>query len=148
MLWLLTGFINQRDVNPGETAITLGQVVGTNLVSWMKVTLSTAGFLHCWALYPCGRSQETSSSFLHSCLQTRISATLLPPQCCDGWAFRLSGHQRSSDVGRAHVIPHSKRQLSSFEAAFLDARREFSLNAFICGANMENTFVFIIVVDT
>lgn len=40
MLWLLTGIINQCDVNPGGTAITLGQVVGANLVvSWVTVTI-------------------------------------------------------------------------------------------------------------
>lgn len=31
---------------------------------------------------------------------------------------------------------------SSFETTLLGALREFCLNAFICGANMANTFVF------
>lgn len=44
--------------------------------------------------------------------------------------------------------PTARDNQSSFEAVFLGARREFSLNAFICGADMENTFVFIIAVDT
>ena len=40
MLRPLTGIIHQCDVNLGETAITLGQVVRANLdVSWMTVTL-------------------------------------------------------------------------------------------------------------
>lgn len=90
MLWLLTGIINQCDVNPGETAITQGQVVGTNLVvSWMKVTFLMAGFIHPCALHRLSRSQEASSSFRQSCLQPLISATLLPPQCSDGWALKV-----------------------------------------------------------
>lgn len=47
-VWLLTGIINQCDINPGRIAITLGQVVGTSLV---KVTLLIAEFIHPYALY-------------------------------------------------------------------------------------------------
>ena len=45
MVWLV--IINQCDVNLGRVTIGPGQVVGTNIVvSWTKVTLSTARFIH------------------------------------------------------------------------------------------------------
>lgn len=54
-VWLLTGIINQCDMNPGRIVLTLGQVVETSLV---KVTLLIAELIHPEALYSLVRSQE------------------------------------------------------------------------------------------